>query len=283
MLARLARFSFRKRRIMVFAIWLPLLIGISAISGAIGSNYHTDFNLPDSESKVVQDALESGGNKEDAGWTAQIVFTAPQGTDDPAVKAAMEPFFDEVDKLDGVKVVSPYSPEGADFNSKAKPISFAQLSVTQRSQAATIKLADKIQALGDQVVRPPGLEIEYGGQLFAGFELPESEILGILAAVIILLLAFGSVLAMGLPVGTALFGLGVGAGVARPRSPTRSAMPEFAPQIAAMIGLGVGIDYALFIVTRYRENFHNGMEPEDAVVARGRLRRAGPSSSPASP
>ena len=96
---------------------------------------------------------------------------------------------------------------------RPKPISFAQLSVTQRSQGATIKLADKIEALGDQVVRPPGLEIEYGGQLFAGFALPESEILGILAAVIILLLAFGSVLAMGLPVGTALFGLGVGAGV----------------------------------------------------------------------
>src|SRR5258706_15394753 len=138
LLARLARFSFRKRRIMVFAIWLPLLIGISAIGGAIGSNYHTDFNLPNSDSKVVQDALESGGNKEDAGWTAQIVFTSPNGTDDSAVKAAMEPFFAEVDKLDGVKGVSPYSPEGADFNSKSKPISFAQLSVNQRRPDATI-------------------------------------------------------------------------------------------------------------------------------------------------
>jgi uncharacterized membrane protein YdfJ with MMPL/SSD domain len=191
-LARLARFSFRKRRIMVFAIWLPLVIGISAVGGAIGSNYHTDFNLPNSDSKVVQDALESGGNKEDAGWTAQIVFTSPDGTDNAAVKSAMEPFFAEVDKLDGVKVVSPYSPEGADFNSKSQPISFAQLSVTQRSQGATIKLADKIEALGDAVVRPPGLQIEYGSQLFAGFELPESEILGILAAVMILMLAFGS-------------------------------------------------------------------------------------------
>src|SRR5207342_1301878 len=149
-------------------------------------------------------------NKEDAGWTAQMVFTSPNGTADPAVKAAMERFFTAVDQLDGVKVVGP---EGADFNSRTKPISFAQLSVTQRSQSATIKLADKIEALGDQVVRPPGLQIEYGSQLFAGFELPESEILGILAAVMILLVAFGSVVAMGLPIGTALFGLGVGAGV----------------------------------------------------------------------
>ena len=265
MLARLARFGFRKRRVMVFAIWLPLLIGISAVAGGIGSNYHTDFNLPNSDSKLVQDALENGGNKEDAGWTAQIVFTSPNGTDDPAVKSAMEPFFAEVDKLDGVKVVSPYAPEGADFNSKTKPISFAQLSVTQRSQSETIKLADKIEALGDQVVRPPGLQIEYGSQLFAGFELPESEILGILAAVMILLVAFGSVLAMGLPIGTALFGLGVGAGVLGIFS-NAYGMPEFSPQIAAMIGIGVGIDYALFIVTRYRENFHAGMEPEEAVV-----------------
>ena len=250
---------------MVFAIWLPVLIGISVIGGAAGTNYHTDFNLPNSDSKLVQDALESGGNKEDAGWTAQIVFTSPNGTDDPAVKAAMEPFFAKVDKLDGVKVVSPYSPEGADFNSKTKPISFAQLSVTMRSQSATIKLADKIEALGDEVVRSPGLQIEYGSQLFAGFELPESEILGILAAVMILLVAFGSVLAMGLPIGTALFGLGVGTGVLGILSHAFG-MPEFSPQIAAMIGIGVGIDYALFIVTRYRENFHSGMEPEEAVV-----------------
>ncbi len=265
MLARLARFSFRKRRIMVFAIWLPLLIGIFAVGGAIGSDYHTDFNLPNSDSKVVQDALESGGNEEDAGWTAQIVFTSPNGTDDPAVKAAMEPLFAEVDKIEGVKVVSPYSPEGASFNSQTKPISFAQLSLTQRSQSETIKLADEIQDLGDQVVLPPGLEIEYGSELFAGFELPESEILGILAAVMILLVAFGSVVAMGLPIGTALFGLGVGAGLLGIISNVFG-MPEFSPQIAAMIGIGVGIDYALFIVTRYRENFHAGIEPEEAVV-----------------
>jgi putative drug exporter of the RND superfamily len=264
-LARLARFSFRKRKIMVFAIWLPLLVGISAIGGAIGSDYHTDFNLPDSDSKSVVDALSNAGSEEDAGWQAQIVFTSPNGTDDPAVKAALEPFFAEVDKLEGVKVVSPFSPDGASFNSETKPISFAQLSVTQRSQSETIKLADDIQALGDQVVLPPGLQIEYGSQLFAGFELPESEILGVLAAVMILLVAFGSVLAMGLPIGTALFGLGLGAGILGIASRGLS-IPEFAPQMAAMIGLGVGIDYALFIVTRYRENFHAGMEPEEAVV-----------------
>ena len=250
---------------MVFAIWLPFLVGLFAIGGAIGSDYHTDFALPDSDSKVVQDALLKGADPEDGGWTAQIVFTSPNGTEDPAVKAAMEPLFAEVDKLEGVKVTSPYSPEGASFNSKTEPISFAQLGVTERSQAETLKLADKIKDLGKAIQRPPGLQIEYGGQLFQPFSLPESEVLGVLAAMIILVLAFGSVLAMGLPIGTALFGLGVGAGVLGIVS-NAFAMPEFAPQIAAMIGLGVGIDYALFIVSRYRENFHAGMEPEEAVV-----------------
>jgi RND superfamily putative drug exporter len=250
---------------MVFAIWLPFLIGLSALSAGIGTDYHTDFALPDSDSKVVQDALLAGADPEDGGWTAQIVFTSPNGTDDPAIKAAMEPFFAEVDKLEGVKVDSPYSPDGVSFNSTTQPISFAQLGVTERSQSETLALADEIKDLGDAVQRPAGLQIEYGGQLFQPFELPESEVLGVLAAMIILVLAFGSVLAMGLPIGTALFGLGVGAGVLGIVS-NAFGMPEFSPQIAAMIGLGVGIDYALFIVSRYRENVHAGMEPEEAVV-----------------
>jgi RND superfamily putative drug exporter len=250
---------------MVFAIWLPLLIGISVVSQAVGTNYHTDFKLPDSDSKIVQDALQNQGDKEDAGWVAQIVFTAPKGTNDPAIQSVMQPFLDEVDKIDGVKVVSPYTPDGASFNSKSEPISFAQLNITERSQSAAQKLAKDIEKLGDNVQRPDGLRIEYGGQLFQPFELPESEILGVLAAVIILLVAFGSVLAMGLPIGSALFGLGVGAGLLAIVS-NGFAMPEFSPQIAAMIGLGVGIDYALFIITRYRENFHAGMDREEAVV-----------------
>ncbi len=250
---------------MVFAIWLPLLIALNIVAGAVGSNYRTDFSFPASESKLVQDALNAGGNAEDAGFTAQIVFTAPQGTADPAVRAAMEPFFAQVNEIEGVKVTSPYSPEGAGFNSTTAPISFAQISYTKRSQSEFKTLADEIKELGAQV-NVPGLRIEYGSELFAGFEFPESELLGILGAVIILLVAFGSVLAMGLPIGTAIFGLAVGIGGIGIIS-NGFAMPEFSPQMAAMIGLGVGIDYALFIVTRYRENLRAGMDPEEAVVA----------------
>jgi len=273
MLARLARFSFRKRWIMVFAIWLPLLVGLTVLGGAAGTDYRTDFNQPDSESKLVQEAFENVGDQEDAGFTAQIVFTAEQGNQDPAVQAALEALFTEVEALEDVKVVSPFSQEGASQNSPAdspanqlgQDVSFAQLSVTRLDQVKLQELGDDIVALGDKV-SVPGLQIEYGGQVFAKFEFPESEILGILAAVIILLVAFGSVVAMGLPIGTALVGLGVAMAIVGIASNGFS-IPEFGPQMAAMIGLGVGIDYALFIVSRYREHLNMGEDPETATVA----------------
>ena len=136
---------------MVFAIWLPLLVGLSVASGAVGTNFHTSFTLPNSESKRVQDTLQSIGGGEQAGSVAQIVFTAPQGTADPAVQAAMSAMFTKVAALPGVKVTSPYSPEGQRFNSPSKPISFAQLSVTQRTQTQNMALAKQIEAIGDTV------------------------------------------------------------------------------------------------------------------------------------
>ena len=266
MLARLARFSFRRRWLVLLAIWLPLLVVANAVSGAVGSDYHTSFTLPESQSKDVQDVLESAGNREDSGIPAQIVFTAPQGTNDPAVKTAMEALFAEIAKIPGVAVTSPYSPEGQGFNSAKQPISFAQLSIsTDRTEAQFRDLGKQIRKLGASV-SVPGLQVQYGGDVFAEFEFPESELLGVLAAILILLVAFGSVLAMGLPIGTALFGLGVSlAGVAL--ISRLHEMASFSPQMAAMIGLGVGIDYALFIVTRYREHLHLGQSPEDAAVA----------------
>ena len=112
----------------------------------------------------------------------------------------------------------------------------------------------------------PGLEVEFGGQVFQQMEMPASEVLGLLAAVVVLLVAFGSVIAMGLPIGTAIMGLGAGMAIVGLLSKGMS-VPEFGPQMTAMIGLGVGIDYALFIVSRFREHLHLGEDPETATVA----------------
>ena len=101
------------------------------------------------------------------------------------------------------------------------------------------------------------MRIELGGLIFAEFENPSSEVIGLAFAIVILILAFGSVLAMGLPVGVALFGIGIGTSLVILVS-NLVTLPETSQFIGLMIGLGVGIDYALLIVTRYREQLHVG-------------------------
>ena len=261
MLERLARYCFRRRK-RVLVVWVLVLIGVNVVAnGIVTADYRADMQLPDSESREVQDLLEASDPNR-AGFNGQIVFEAEQGVDDPRVRSAMEQLFAQVDALEGVDVASPY--ENAGQVSERAPVAFAELRVSDREYQEALDLADQIEALGARV-DVEGVTIEYGGEMFATFEMPESEALGLLAAIIILVVAFGSVLAMGLPIGTALFGLGTGVAFTVLISRVQS-MPDFAPQMTAMIGLGVGIDYALFIVTRYREGLHAGLDTEDATA-----------------
>ena len=218
MLARLARFSFRRRWIMVFGIWVPLLVVINAVSGAIGTDYHTEFNQPDSESKQVQDALSAGGNDERGRVPgADRLHRRRRATDDPAVEAAMTGLFDKVDAHRGRQRHQPVlrrgpavQQPGGQHRTRAVRTSRSRSSTSPsatRPGTWTWPTRSRRSATASTC---PGLTIEYGGQVFGEFEFPASELLGILAAIIILLIAFGSVIAMGLPIGTALFGLGVG-------------------------------------------------------------------------
>ena len=263
MLERIARTCYRRRGRVLIA-WIVTVFVVMGVANAVQADYRADMTLPDSETKDVQDLLEEASPNR-AGFQAQIVYRAEQGVEDPAVRAAMVRLFNQVSALDGVDVVSPYSERGAEQVSDELPIAFAELQISDREYQEAIDLAGEIEDLGDEI-DVDGLTIEYGGEMFAEFEMPESEALGLLAAVIILLIAFGSVIAMGLPIGTALFGLMTGVGFTMLLSRVQS-MPDFAPQMTAMIGLGVGIDYALFIVTRYREGLHAGLEPEEANAA----------------
>lgn len=261
MLSRVARFCVRRRRLVVFGIWIPVIIAVGTISSALGSDFSTEFSLPASESRDVQKLLETNA-PERAGFTGQIVFSAKQGVDDPTVKAAMTAVFERLGKLDGVGLTSPYD-QPSQVN-QSGTTAFAQLNISFRSEDAIQTAARQIQVLGEQVI-VEGLTIEYGGHIFELFELPQSEAFGLFAAMIILVLAFGSVLAMGLPVGTALAGLVLGSSVVTILSNILG-MPDFTTSLVAMIGIGVGIDYALFIVTRYREGLMAGLDVENAVV-----------------
>jgi len=120
---------------------------------------------------------------------------------------------------------------------------------------------EALNAVVEANAENPTVQVEASGELFFAFEEPETgtgELLGLIAAVIILLVAFGSLIAMGLPIGMALFGLALGVS-AMPLVTHLYAIPGWAPQIGAMVGLGVGIDYALFLVTRHREFLNSGM------------------------
>jgi len=261
-LARIAQFCFRRRRIVV-AAWIGLIVVVSAVGwGAVGANFRTDLTLPASETKQVFDFLKTHAPSS-AGFNGQIVFSAPQGVQDPTVKAAMSELFTKVAALPGVTVTSPYGPNGKFQVSKDHTIAFARLDATKRSQSAFTALGKQIVAITPANVA--GLKVNYGGNIFYAFKMPASEALGILAAIIILVLAFGSVIAMGLSIGTAVVGLATGSAIIALGSRVIP-MPDFTLAMAAMIGLGVGIDYALFIVTRFREGLAQGYDAETSVV-----------------
>ncbi|WP_116999100.1 MMPL family transporter [Desertimonas flava] len=296
MLQRLARNCVRHRWIVI-GVWVAIIVVINGIASSVGPDWRTDFVLPSGEARDVQDLLEEN-NPERAGFSASIVIQAEQGVDDPAVRQRLEDLMAFVPEADApdcsgiddpgdledceaereaalnddetIEVTSPYdAPDQiSQREGSAGQIAYAQLDVSDRPFEDLADIGDRIRDYGDELNEADpidGLVVEYGGDLFGEFELPEAEIYGILAAVIILIIAFGSVLAMGLPIGIALFGLGCASAIVAVLSNSLS-MPDFTTAMVAMIGLGVGIDYALFIVTRYREALHAGLGVEDCVV-----------------
>ena len=135
--------------------------------------------------------------------------------------------------------------------------------LTEDNDAATATAVAELKKLAEPLENSGG--VAFASWRFDEMEMPASEGLGLLAAVIVLLVAFGSVLAMGLPIATALLGIGIGVSLISVLARFMST-PDFTPQVASMIGLGVGIDYALFIVSRYRDALSRLRPPEDAVV-----------------
>jgi putative drug exporter of the RND superfamily len=264
MLQGLARTMYRRRR-YVLAGWIVFLIATFFVSSAIGGAFKTEFKLPGTESQAAFDLLQKSSFR-NRQVQAQIVFRAENGIETPAVKSAMEQLFSEVEhKIPNVAVISPYTEAGARQIAKGGKIAYAEINFADRSGEAFTSQGKQIKALAE-TIHVPGLTIEFGGDLFANPGMNgASEGIGIAAAMIILLIAFGSVLAMGLPIGTALFGIGTGIAIVLTVRNVVD-MPNFTTAAVAMVGLGVGIDYALFIVTRYRENLNAGLDPERSVM-----------------
>ncbi len=267
MFAKLGSWCHDHRK-LVLGFWLALLVLGGVVSNAVGSSFRDEFSLPDVESKAGFDILDENFGGQGTGLVGTIVFRADQGVRDPAVRQAMEALFDKVSTVKDVsRVQSPYAEDAAQQIASsgldAGKIAFANVEMpddTDFDHGFAIR-----QEIERNAPELEGVRIEFGGSIFAEFEEPSSEILGVAFAVVILIVAFGSVLAMGLPVGVALFGIGIGTALITLLSNVIS-IPDFATFLGIMIGLGVGIDYALLIATRYREQLRAGHSVRDSVM-----------------
>jgi RND superfamily putative drug exporter len=263
MFRSLARWCYR-RHWTVITVWIALIVGLNAVGGAVGAAFDAEFSSPASESSDGFDTLEEYFPGSASAFGGQIVFQTDDGVDDPAVQAAMTDMFAEVAEIDGVRLVSPYTPFGADQVSDDGTIAFAQINLRNDiNESESTVIGEEINELIPDV---DGLRVEIGGAQLGEFEPPESELIGLAFAVVVLILSFGSVLAMGLPIGIAIAGVGAGGFGLVSLLTHVFQIPEFAPLLGIMIGLGVGIDYALFIITRYRELTRAGASAEQATV-----------------
>ena len=278
LLGRLSGWCF-DHRIQAVGLWLVALVVILAAAGIAGPKFSATSAVPASGSAsgfavLAEHFPEMGAG----GQSGTIVFKAPQGVDDPEVKAAMQQLFALVDagfpNADGVPehpggtVISPYSELGQGQISRRGPLA-NQVAYAQVNLSAAVDdtesglLGRSISAHAPAI---EGLEVLPGGQYLAVIAPPQTELIGLAFAMLVLIVAFGSVLAMGLPIAVALGGVGAGIGATLLLAHLFT-IPEDATLLGMMIGLGVGIDYALFIVSRYREGLHAGRSPRDATAA----------------
>jgi RND superfamily putative drug exporter len=266
--ARVARWAAHHRRTVIIG-WIVLLVVTMGISGAVGTKYSNNFSLAGTDSQRATDLLKREFPAQ-AGDEDAIVVRARQGrVTDPAVRDRLEPVLAKVARLPHVTgVSSPFARGGTQAISKDGRIAFATVTFDQR--ANDLDKADIKRVISTaETARSPQLQVELGGQAIQQAEdvsLGFVTVVGLAAAIVVLLLTFGSALAMGLPIVTALLGLGTGIALLGLASHLID-MADFSTELATMIGLGVGIDYALFIVTRFREEHRAGASADDAAVA----------------
>ncbi|MBN2204295.1 MAG: MMPL family transporter, partial [Thermoleophilia bacterium] len=260
LLYRLGRAGVRRRRRAV-AVWALVAIAVMGIAQAAGGQTSDAFAIPGVEAQHALDVLEDDFPSA-AGTSAQVVFTTETGTlADPRARAAVDGAVADIAGQPDVAEVGELqrSPDGR--------IGYVDVSYARPSEDIRDEAYRRLEATRSATNDAGVVRLELGGDLptEAAFEEPSGqEVIGIAVAVVVLLVAFGSVIAMGLPIGTALLGLATSIGLITLVAAITD-VNSIAPVIAAMIGLGVGIDYALFIVTRHRENLRLGMTVEEAA------------------
>jgi RND superfamily putative drug exporter len=261
-LAALGRFSVRHRW-FVLMTWILLLVGALAGGQQLGGSFANDLTLSGTDSQAAYDVLRERF-PDLAGDGMQVVIHHDEGVTAPQVAQAVEAAVAQVSTDPDVAAArSPYGP-GQRLISDNGRTGIATVQFTERAKDIPEDAVTRAQEAFDPL-RDLGIQVEYGGPAVQTGHGPSgNEVYGLLAAAIVLLVVFGSVFAMVVPVVSALMALGVGLSALELLT-NWVTIGTSGPVVAAMIGLGVGIDYALLVVTRHREGMSLGLAPADSV------------------
>jgi putative drug exporter of the RND superfamily len=267
-LYELSRFCVR-RRFVVLGVWLAAAIALVAVSHKVGDNTNDNLSLPGTNSQKASDALQKSFPAQ-ANGVSPIVLHAKSGklTDSKDASAVSEAAADVAKAPNVASVVSPLTPQGASQLSKDQSTGYLSVGLSVSPGSLSV---DQVQTIVDAAAKPAqaaGLQVETGGQMGQKISKPateSSELIGILAAIVILTFTFGTVSAMLLPILSAIVGLLCTLAIIRILSHVAT-VPTVAPTLATMIGLGVGIDYSLFIVTRHFRGLNDGLDLRESIA-----------------
>ncbi len=246
----------------ILATWVLLAVTAFMLNGSIGGQPDESFRLPGAESQRAADAIEDRFPQETL-FTSNVIFHAEEGLTQPEIKAAVaESVTQLADGNHVIGVSDPYDPRGPTL-SEDGTTAFATVAYDQEKLGP--EEFENAEA-ATKAAHDAGVQVEYDGGLgyAKGDAEPGSEKIGILVAVIVLAIAFGSLVAMSLPIIVALVGILIGSSLIGIMSGFM-AVPQIASIVGMMLGLGVGIDYALFILARHRQNLDSGMSVPIAV------------------
>ena len=267
-LYRLARFCVRYR-FAVLAAWILLTVALVGVSHQLGDNTNDNVSLPGTNSQQAADALSKSFPDQSNG-TSPIVLHVGNGklTDSKYSQAVNQAAADVAKAPDVASVINPLTSQGASALSKDQRTGYLSVTLSVSPGALSV---DDAQTIVDAAAKPAqaaGIQVETGGQLGDKVSKPStetSELIGILAAMVILTLTFGTVVAMLLPIATAILGLASTLSIVQILSHAFT-VSTVAPTLATMIGLGVGIDYALFIVTRHFRGLKDGVDLRESIA-----------------
>ena len=267
-LYRLARFCVRYR-FAVLAAWILLTVALVGVSHRLGDKTNDSVTLPGTNSQQAADAL-SKSFPDQANGSSPIVLHVANGklTDSKYSQAVNQAAADVAKAPDVASVVNPLTSQGASALSKDQSTGYLSVTLSVSPGAMSVDDAQTIINAAAKPAQAAGIQVETGGQLGEKVSKPSteiSELIGILAAMVILTLTFGTVVAMLLPIATAILGLASTLSIIQILSHAFT-VSTVAPTLATMIGLGVGIDYALFIVTRHFRGLRDGLDLRESIA-----------------